>query len=155
MKEVFGSEEVGAPEYLHAGHKLRSLCPNFMYPEGLEVLLVEINWGEFTNAQIIAAFSQWLKENNPPGVSRPDKRGHKKISHRVKLERLAILRLLNRFTLLELRGACPEAWQHYNSPNRRWRKEADMVCVHFKEFFPFLPENELPLAWPAKEAVAR
>lgn len=33
---------------------------------------------------------------------------------------------------------------HYNSPNRRWRKEASMARIHFLEVFPFLPENEMP-----------
>lgn len=154
MKEVFGREEVGVPEYFHAGHKLRSLCPCFMYPAGHEVLLVEIDWCDYTNEQIITAFAQWLKENNPPGISRPDNRGHKKISHLAKLERLGILRLLNRFTLSELRGASAEAWKHYNSPNRRWLKDASLACAHFKELFPFLSETTKPLAWPVKQTLA-
>jgi hypothetical protein len=156
MKEVFGRDEgVGVREYFHAGHKLRSLCPCYMYPSGMEVLLVEIEWGDFTNEQLVQEFAQWLKENDPPGLSRPDKRGHKKISDRVKLERLGIMRLLNRFTPAELGTACPDAWKRYNSPNRRWRKDASMAGIHFRELFPFLPEEETPLAWPPKETCAR
>ena len=156
MKEVFGRDGgVGVREYFHAGHRLRSLCPCFMYPSGHEVLLVEIDWGDFTNDQILNAFAQWLKENNPPEISRPDKRGHKKISHRVKLERLGILRLLSRFTLNELPTACAVAWKRYNSRNRRWRKEAALARIHFREFFPFLPENETPLCEPPKETGLR
>jgi hypothetical protein len=156
LKEVFGGDgSVDLRKYYHAGHKLRSVCPCYMYPSGMEVLLVEIEWGDFTNEQLVQEFAQWLKENNPPGISRPDKRWHKKISDRVKLERLGIMRLLNKFTSAELRAARPDAWKHYNSPNRRWRKDASMARIHFRELFSFLPENETPLAWPPKETGPR
>ncbi len=121
----------------------------------MEVLLVEIEWGDFTNEQLVQQFAEWLKENNPPGISRPDKRGQKKISDRVKLERLGILRLLNRFKLSELRTTCAAAWKLYNTGNRRWRKDASMARIHFRELFPFLPEKEIPLAGPPKETNAR
>lgn len=151
-KEVFGGDgSVGVREYFHAGHKLRSLCPCLMYPSGTEVLLVEIDWRDFTNEQLLQEFAQWLKENNPPGIARPDKRGHKKISDRVKLERLGILRLLNQFTLSQLKTGCAVAWKRYNTPNRRWRKDASMARSHFRELLPFLPGNETPLAGPPKE----
>jgi hypothetical protein len=152
MKEVFGVDEgLGVREYFHAGHKLRSLSPCYMYASGQEVLLVEIDWGRFTNEELVKEFAQWLKENNPPGIVRPDRRGQKKISDRVKLERLGLLRLLHHFTLAQVKTACPDAWDRYHSPNRRWNKDAVKAGLHFRELFPFLPENEQPLSWSRKQ----
>lgn len=152
FQEVFGVESMEVAKYFHAGHKLRSICPNLMFSLGTEILLVEIEWGSYTNEQLVKEFAQWLKENNPPGILRPDKRGHKKISDRVKLERLGIMRLLNKLTLTELKNHFAAAWKHYQSPNRRWRREASMAATHFRELFPFLRQNDTPLAWPPKGA---
>jgi len=139
-------------EFYHAGHKLRSICPNLMSPDGEETLVVQIDWGECTNEDLIKQFAEWLKENDPPGISRPDKRGKKIISHRVMLERLGIMRLLHRFTLAELKTNVPTAWKLYHSGNRRWRKDVEKSLAHFRELFPFLPQNEFPGSWPSKES---
>jgi hypothetical protein len=122
-----------------------------LYATGAEVGVFRINWAAFTNEQLRDGFYSWIRDNRPRDFRAPDGRGKKTLSYRVKLERLAILRLLHRFTLDELQSACPEAWHHYSkAPNRRWRKEASLVPLHFREFLPFLPENELPRSWPPK-----
>jgi hypothetical protein len=149
--EVFGGDgKVGVEEFYHSGHKLRSICPNFMSSDGSEILIVEIDWGDFTNAQLVKEFAQWLKENNPAGISRPDERGQKRISDRVELERLGVLRLHHRFRLAELQTTCPSAWKRYNSPNRRWSKDINRALAHFRELFPFVPQDEFPRSWPPK-----
>jgi hypothetical protein len=153
LDEVFGENgrngKDGIRNYFHSGHKLRSVCPNYILG-GLEVLLVEIDWAGFTNEQLVEEFAGWLKENNPPDISRPDQRGRSRISERIKLERLAIMRLLHTFTLAELRTTCPSAWKHYNSRNRRWCKDLEMAFAHFRELFPFVPQDEFPSSWPQK-----
>jgi hypothetical protein len=151
LKEVFGGDgRISRQDFYRSGHKLRSICPNLMSRDGSEILIVEIDWGEFTNEELVEQFAQWLKENDPPGVSRPDKRGHKHISYRVKLERLGIMRLLHRFTRVELKTANPPAWKHYNSKNRRWRNDVEKSLSHFRELFPFVPQDEFPGSWPTK-----
>jgi hypothetical protein len=154
LDEVFGKngglDRNGIRYYFHSGHKLRSVCPNLMYQSGMEVLLVEIDWADFTNEQLVEEFALWLKENNPPNVSRPDKRGCRRISERVKLEFLGIMRLRHDFTLPELRKTRPEAWKRYHSPNRRWGKDLKMALTHFHKLFPFVPQDESPHSWPPK-----
>lgn len=112
-----------------------------------ETLMVEIVWDCFTNDEIANYFRRWVKHNRPREIPVPSGQGRKRISDRVKLERLAIMRLLHRFTFAELRAACPDAWKRYNTPNRRWRKDVYKAHAHFRELFPFLPEDELPLSW--------
>jgi len=150
MKEVFGGDgRVGVVEFCHAGNKLRSISPNFLYADGMEILAVEIDWGECTNEELIKHFAEWLKENEPEGIQRPDRRGHKQISNRVALERLGIMRLLHRSRLADLLKENPAAWKRYNSPNRRWRKDAQKAKNCFESLFPF--QNEPPLSWPPKD----
>jgi len=141
------------PFDFHDGHKLRSFCPNLLTPDGHEILGVVIEWGRHTNEQLVKQFAQWLKENDPPGVKRPDKRGQKRISDRVKLERLGVMRLLHHFALKDLRTHAAEAWNHYNAPKRRWRRDVAAAHGHFRELLPFLPVNENPFAWPPKDGI--
>ena len=111
-------------------------------------MLVEIEWGEFTNEQLVKDFAQWLKENDPPGISRPDKRGHKLRDLRVGLERLGMMRLLSRFTLREMPLKCPPAWQAFG--NRDWYKERKKAEQTFHELLPFLPAGEEPASLRTK-----
>jgi hypothetical protein len=74
--------------------------------------------GEFTNEQLVQHFSEWLKENEPEGIRRPDRRGHKLRDLRVGLERRGIMRLLSHFTLREMPLKCPAAWRAFG--NREW-----------------------------------
>ena len=159
MKDVFpGDARVQVRDYFHAGHKLRFLCPNLMYPCGLEVLAVEIDWGNFTNEQLVKEFAKWLKENDPPGIQRPDKRGQNKAKDwRALLARLAVMRLLARFTPLQIVdprfNKFPEVWKTEQFAGRKWydvskwhdaRREAGKA---FRKFFHFLPIDEKPLCW--------
>ena len=119
--------------------------------DGMEVTAVAINWARFTNDEIAGHFRKWLKANRPREIRGPNKQGRKLISDRVKLERLAIMRLLHQCTVAELRSVCPNAWKRYNTSNRRWRKDVEKAHAHFREYFPFLGKSEFPRSWPSKD----
>jgi len=142
---------VGGGTLRRAG-KLPPYCPkaSILWDDGSESTIVKIEWAHFTDDQIVDAFRKWLKSDRPKTVGKPDRRGHKRISERVKLEQLGIMRLLHRFTLKELRTACPRAWKHYNTANRRWHRDAKKARACFHSFFPFLSDEENPISWPPK-----
>jgi hypothetical protein len=127
------------------------ITPSLLWESGKEFTVVAIDWGSFTNDEIANYFRKWVKANRPPDFRAPNKQGRKHISDRVKLERLAIMRLLHRCSVAELRTVCPAAWKLYNTTNRRWRKDVEKAYAHFREFLPFLRKNESPRSWPPKE----
>jgi hypothetical protein len=120
------------------------------WDDGYESLMVRIAWEQHTNEQIIEAFRDWVKQNRPQQYPAPSGKGHKQISQRVALERLAILRLLHHFRPTELREQLPAAWKKYNSANRRWRQDARKALAEFHRLFPIL-QAEHPLSWPPKK----
>lgn len=144
-------------EYFHSGHKLRDVCPNLMSQDGRELLIVAIDWGGATNEQLAKEFAQWLKENEPPGIARPDRRGHKTTDWRANLTRLAVMRLLSRFTALQIvdprKNRCPAVWESKQLSRPKWR---DVTKWHdarreagalFHRLLSFLPKDEMPLSW--------
>jgi hypothetical protein len=77
--------------------------PSVTYASGAEHTVVQINWGSFTNEEIIQSFRQWVKANRPEDIPAPDGKGRNKARDwRVALERLAIMRLLHEFRLRDL-----------------------------------------------------
>ena len=118
---------------------------------GKEVTVVAINWAHFTNDKIANYFRRWIKLNRPREIPVPSNQGRKRISDRVKLERLAIMRLVHPFTLAELRTIRLDVWKRYNTPNRRWHKDVNKAHAHFRELFPFLSKDEFPRSWPPKD----
>ena len=116
-----------------------------------ETLLVDIAWRCFTNDDIANYFRLWVKHNRPREIPVPSDQGRKRISDLVKLERLAIMRLLHAFTVAELRTVCADAWKRYNTSNRRWRTDVNKAHAHFRELFPFLAKDEFPRSWPPKD----
>jgi hypothetical protein len=127
------------------------ITPSLIWESGKEFTVVAIDWGSFTKDEIVNYFRRWVKASRPRDIRGPNQQGRKRISVRVKLERLAIMRLLHRCTVAELRSVCPDAWKRYNTPNRRWRKDVEKAHAHFREFFPFLGKNEFPRSWPPKD----
>ncbi len=102
-----------------------------------------IDFGRYSNAQIVGAFQTWVNSARPPDCPEPIQRGKKKSDSRAALEWLGTMRALHhcswrdpRFPkTLKARGelACYKA-------RKRARKK-------FHEIFPFLPENEDPHSW--------
>ena len=131
--------------------QLLEIRPSVIYGSGVEMTVVGINWSAFSNEEIVQSFHEWVKANRPKDLRKPDGKGRNKARDwLVKLERLGILRLLHRFRLADLPKQNPTAWKRYNSPNRRWRKDAQKAGANFKSLFPFL-KNEPPLCWPPKD----
>ena len=122
-----------------------------------EITMVEIEWANFTNEQIIQCFRKWVAANRPPDIAKPHKRGHKPKDSRANLTRLAVLRLLGQFTALQIVGPrkdkFPAVWKSKQFCGNKWqdvmkwhdaRREARKV---FHSLFPFLPKEEKPLSW--------
>lgn len=86
---------------------------------GVDSFIAQINWREFTDKEIVASFEQWVKDKTSRPVDdakrlvgrRSDQGNQKQNRWRVMLDRLAILRLLNRATLTEMPEKFPEAWK--------------------------------------------
>ena len=134
--------------------------PSLFWESGKEFTVVAINWGSFTNDEIVNYFRRWVKANRPPQYPVPSRKGHKPGDWRANLMRLAVMRLLARFTPLEIvdprRNGFPAVWETKQFVGRKWsdvtkwhdaRREAGKL---FRMLFPFLPPNEKPLSWERK-----
>jgi hypothetical protein len=114
-----------------------------------ETLMVDIAWECFTNDEIASYFRKWVKVARPIENPCPNGKGQNKARDwRVALERLAMMRLLNRFRLRDLSATCPKAWKRYGK--REWYKERRRAGEMFRRLFPFLRMEERPLSWPTK-----
>jgi hypothetical protein len=125
--------------------------PSLFWESGREVTVLRIAWANYTNDEIANYFRRWVKAHRPKEIPVPSNQGRKRISDRVKLERLAIMRLLHPFTVAELRTVCPDAWKCYDTSNRRWRTDVNKAHAHFRALFPFLAKDEFPRSWPQKD----
>jgi hypothetical protein len=120
-----------------------------VYASGTEKTVIEINWGIFTNDEIVQAFRKWVKANRPQDVAKPDAKGRNKARDwRVALERLGMMRLLHQWALRELPNAAPVAWNLYRK--REWYKERKRAGEMFRRLFPFLSKSDRPLNWPTQ-----
>ena len=148
MKEVFGTEKIGVGEFYRSGDKLRQITPHILDNDGKEALVVEIEWGKFTNEQLVKEFARWLKTNEPPGVQRPDGRGRKLNDVRASLDWLGMMRLLHCFTAGEGPQKVPDTKRRFGS--RDWYRERQRAGKVFRELFGYLPVGEQPLSWKTK-----
>jgi hypothetical protein len=135
--------------------RLAGVRPSVLCEQGWEKTVVLITWGLFTNEQIVQSFRRWVKENRPKDMPSPDGKGRNKVRDwRAKLTRLAVMRVLARFTALDIvdtqRDKFPAIWKSKQFSGPKWhdvtkwydaRREAEKL---FHEFFPFLPSNEKP-----------
>lgn len=138
--------------------------PAVYWAGGREVTIVHIQWGAFTNDEIVNYFRRWVKVNRPRQYPVRSQKGHKFKDWRANLTRLAVMRLLARFTPLEIvdtrQDRFPAVWATRQFSRRKWgdvtkwhdaRREAGKL---FRQLFPFLPADEKPRSWnrgtPAK-----
>ncbi len=141
--------------------KLRfpEIPPSVFWVGGRELTVVAIEWGRFTNEEIIQTFRRWVKANRPRQYPVPSRQGHKPGDWRANLTRLAVMRLLARHTPLELVAGnkFPAIWSTKQFSARKWgditkwydaRREAGK-CYH--RLFPFLPSDQRPLSWDRRE----
>jgi hypothetical protein len=144
--------------------KFLDLKPAVLQSWGREASVIAIDWGRFTNDEIVNYFRRWVKTNRPEEFPVPSKKGHKRKDLRAHLTCLSVLRLLSHFTPLELidtrSNRCPAIWETKAFAGQKWldagkwydaRREAGKM---FHLLFPFLPADEKPLSWvrqkPAK-----
>lgn len=126
-------------------------------PHGETIVAFAVDFRKFSDKQIGEAFAAWLKANRPKDSPDPTGRGHKPGDWRARLTRLAVMRLLARFTAMDLvdtrRNRLPAIWKTKQFSGSKWadatkwhdaRREAGR-CFH--ELFPFLPPAEKPLSW--------
>ena len=118
----------------------------FLYPDGTEVSVVEINWAKCTNKEI----GEWLAKHRPASIPEPkDTGGHKHGDWRAMLERLGLLRL-RRFhqsveeTIKTISQTLPLAQRKkakFVEPGECNRQAAEAVA-NFHILFPFLDPAE-------------
>jgi hypothetical protein len=143
--------------------KLRfpDIHPAVFWGGGKEVTVVQIEWGSFTNDKIVNYFRQWVKANRPQQYPVPNQQGHKPKDWRANLSRLAVMRLLGRFTALQIidprQNKFPAVWESKQFSGRKWgdsakwhdaRREAGKL---FRTLFPFLPKDDKPLSWERQQ----
>lgn len=122
-----------------------------------ETLLVEFAWEDFTDDEIATYFRKWVKHARPKTAKAPSGKGHKPGDWRAHLTRLAVTRLLARFTPLEIvdprKDKCPAIWDTKQFSRPKWR---DITKWHdarreagklFHSLFPFLPKDDTPHSW--------
>ncbi len=128
--------------------------PSVVYGRGSEHTVVEINWGLFTNEEIIQSFRKWVKANRPNEAPINDGKGRNKARDwRVALERLGMMRVLHHSTKGDIPEKSSEAWKLYGK--REWYKERKRAGQMFHRLFPFLLKSDQPLSWPTKGGRSR
>jgi hypothetical protein len=111
-------------------------------------VLLRVNW-RHSKKQILDTLGRILKEIEPNGIERLNKRGKKDRDRRVKLERLAIMRLLHYYTPSEIRHNLPKAWQLYES--RKWFDDRRRALKDFRAYTMRSDSQSLyPKNWTTK-----
>jgi hypothetical protein len=119
----------------------------FDYSEYTTVLLT-IN-RRFTKKRILAAFAKLLDTASGTEVVKWNARGRKNRDLFVALERIGIMRLLNQYTLSELRLKVPEAYRMYDG--RNWYDERQKALKAVRRFSHYAePEKLFPVSWLTK-----
>lgn len=137
--------------------KYPETLPSLYWEGGGEVTVATINWGSFTNDEIVNYFRKWVKANRPKHYLMPNRKGHKPGDWRANLTRLAVMRLLSRFTALEIidprHNRFPAVLETKQFKGRKWedptkwydaRREAGAL---FQKLFPFLSKDDRPISW--------
>ncbi len=134
---------------------------------GFEWLCVGIDWGRYTDTEIIDSFTRWVrtKEGRPYGsepgnlTGRRSDRGHKAGDWRASLQRLGIMRLMHRHSsdqIIEIvqAGLCAKSADRVKyMVKTECERERLKALDDFHTLFPFLstehPQSRepLPAAW--------
>lgn len=104
-----------------------------------------IDWSR-SDTEIISDVGEWLKRHRPTNI-RESRRGIKRNSLRVNLERLGIMRLLHHHRPSEIRENAA-AWKLFSS--REYFKERKRARDTFFELFPPKHNDLEPASWPTK-----
>jgi hypothetical protein len=119
-------------------------CAEFDREFGIEYFRAQIDWAQFTDAQIVRAFRIWVKENRPKGLGRANDKGTRKgAGLSSNLVWLAIMRLMNFHPYIRIGVVVPDAERLYRSADwPRARKNAER---YFHKLFHFLPKEDRPI----------
>jgi hypothetical protein len=123
----------------------------FDYSEHTSVLLT-INWRS-SKKRILAAIGNIVKKIEPSNIKHLDRRGKKNRDLFVKLERLAMMRLLHHYTLSEIKRLLPDAWNIYS--NRKWYDERRQALKDFRSVIRRSVGNNFPINWETKAQHSR
>ncbi|MGA2604726.1 MAG: hypothetical protein ABSG14_10900 [Verrucomicrobiia bacterium] len=112
-----------------------------------ETLLIDIEWGHFSNDEIAEYFRKWVSGARPKHFPNPKKTGRtRKHDRRAALRDLGVMRLLNFCTVAGMKARCPDAAKHFGGwESKHWSAARKRALRNFRSLFPFLPEGELPL----------
>lgn len=125
---------------------------------GVDSFIAQVNWQDFTDEEIVAAFKQWVKDKNnrPVPVTAQPKgvrgitggRGHDKGEWRASLARLGIMRLMHHYSFDEMFAALPVelADREKYCTKAGCKKERQKALDDFHELFPYL-SDEKPASW--------
>ncbi len=102
-----------------------------------------MDFKRYSDKEIVKAFAIWLKQNRPKEWPQKTKRGKKKNDLRVALEALGIMRVLHHVRFRDPRF--PSMYKRLGES--RCYKARKLAATHFRAWFPFLPEDELPASW--------
>jgi hypothetical protein len=130
---------------------------------GVDFFIAQINWRDFTDNEIIECFKQWVKTkgNRPIPMTQEPKgvrgmqggRGHKPRDWRASLDRLGIMRLMNRHSFEEITSIVQAAASVTSADREKYSeksgciKERTKALKDFHGFFPFLDAEEKPCSW--------
>lgn len=120
-----------------------TIQPSIYWSGGKEVTIVHINWGAFTDDEIATYFRKWLKANRPSHIAAPNEQGKKLRDWRVALERLGTMRALHVCSFADHRfpAKLRDRGEKHCYQARR------LAAKKFRELFPFLPDEEMPVSW--------
>lgn len=116
-----------------------NLVPDAMPPEPVfeseDGFKLGISWA-YTDAEITAAFREWLLRNRPEGFS--NTKGRKRSDFLAGLECLGVMRLLHHMNPRELERADSEAWDWMK--RRAYFRDRKSALSHFRNLFRYQME---------------
>jgi hypothetical protein len=119
--------------------------------DGVESFMVQINWREFGDAEIIKAFTKWVKDGHARPTDpltgelagkRHPKQGQDPDTWRVRLEQLGIMRVRHNYPFDDAMPR-PVSATKYNVKSEN-NRERDKAVKRFHALFQFLPKTENP-----------
>ncbi len=113
----------------------------FVYPDGTEVSVVEIDWAHFTDKEIADAIAR----SRPKEIPEPSSgrgRGDTYADWRAKLERLGIMRLMHHHSFDDLTKIVPVDWldREKYSTKAKCKQEHKKALDDFHDLFPLQPD---------------
>lgn len=110
-----------------------------------------VDFSRFTDSEITAEFTEWLRLHRPPEWQAPRRifpnskqKGRKLVDYRAALDRLGLMRLLHWYSPEELQGKQLDAWRKFGRKASSFRREVRAAGDFLTKLFPFLPATERP-----------